>query len=1544
MNLKETADKLFKDSKRTPIRGLSAISEAEKYLQQAYEGRYFFELIQNVRDANKELNQDGEIYIELKENVLSISNTGAEFSAKGIEGITTIGESTKQSQDYIGFKGIGFKSIQEITHTPRILTKYGSIFFDKKLTLQKYKDKDLKEEKTPLFYFPHFKKRKLSNSEIENKIVTKIELPLKENISEDEIIEAFSEIRPKQLILLGNIKSLHFESVTKFSLTKNSKKNIIEVKENEQQINKYKYFAPKEKVIIPKEILSSLDGKEKEIFENGSAIDVNIVLELTKNNRVKTIDEAKLYLFYPLQISSGFRFIIHSYFIVNPERTALRDSKINEFLLMSIGHFIGNEMLNELKKSRANTTNIFCFKRNKDAKINNLYDSLVSELKKQKFVFDNQTKKYFLPSEIIVADGFDKGLFPEGKLGGKQLVYTDDIEVIEWLQSEFDILYLTYEAITNEIENECKRQAKSKNIRFFQNLYNYVSSHEKLNLTGKRVLLTSNWKLVSSKEDVFYGGGKRKPLNLSARIKKQIHFIHKEIKITDFREGRSRTGITEFNTYELVRKLLNLFDISQIPNSDLLNAIYDLCPLDSKSELEVKDKIVFPIKNSKKWLSPIFHPIYFETDDIKELYPEGNFIDIEILNSFKSDSTHISRQEFVKTFGVWETPAVYIEKKPKRIISKSNRDKLIERFSNLNSRPFYIENDRVLDIPSKFNKWFTNSIFENWNFYKSFITSFAIPKLTYYNNQSYSRYSRKEEVIVLSDFIETLSTEKWINFSGEETSYCIDEIIGINLLDFSQSHNKVIGRFLKLLPINYSYKKDLLEAIGLLHFDGDSIDNFIRILNFIHKKYKTDIPKGKDFLDFYNRVLGKLVDFYFTNNQTESITDLENEYFLSINEITGERYWEKANQIFYIDDKANYNILPIAIKEKVQPHFTKRDKNTFGKIAGRIGQRFSNSIHKKLIESEVMQTNTLPNYLNHLPECLAILESNLDINVDEYLEKITQIRVFDCGKLEVKISVINDPQELIIPVNQFVDLDSHMDIYISNIESSNKNKQIAEFLNELFVNLLNRDLLRSKSDIYRFLNSSSKMEFLMDYEIFEERIEEIKNKLNTSFFTPQQKFWEAILNAKDINEINEVFNEKQINFQNLSKSLEIDLTLIDQIQSNFNFHSTSAHSNIELLSNLLNELSLPLKALNKYIFPKIDFRDYYQKKLRKIKNNFENRFESILHSYLSKNDRDTQSNYQDYLDNYKLNLDLGIPIDSINLDIEELLLEKLNHFDFLNLERSDLHQDQSTFNSIKLYNANYRVLKSKLTSIGISQENLDVFLTSNTKRSLLYFSNNEYLVNSFVDWLKQNEEKLKPASEEELTAFLSKYSTNDNSDIETVSTNQVELANSNNKSPNIGNKGSRYDGGAGEHNKKQIGLIAEMIVFEKLYATYRNVIWSSKYASKIPENHIGYNPEGQDGLGYDIEYLDNEGNKFYVEVKGKFDDFESFEISKNEINKAHKEGEFFKIVFVSQTMNNEKRRVRDLGNLFLLENGEDFFSNRKFTAIYKNFEIRFQED
>jgi len=1548
MNLKETADKLFEDSKLTPLRGLSAIAEAEKYLQQAYEGRYFFELVQNVRDANKEKNQDGEIFIKLNGNILSIANTGAEFSTKGIESITTIGQSTKQSQDYIGFKGIGFKSVQEITETPRIITRYGSVCFDRKQTLIKYNDSKLKEEQVPLFYFPHFMEGKLSDDEIKKGIVTLIELPIKENTTEKIIIDAFSEIKAKQLILLGNIKNLQFESETtrtQFSIFKNPQKRFIEVKENDNPSIKFRYFTPNTKVVIPKEVIQSLEGKEKDIFSNSSQVDINIVLELAENGQFKPIEDAKLYLFYPLQISSGFRFIVHSYFIVNPERTALRDSHLNNFLLTAIGGFIGKEMLKHLKETKANTNRILCFKRNSDAKINVLYDCVVAELKKQKFIYDTRTQKYFSVTEVIVADGFDKGLFPDGKFGGKQLIYTDDKEVINWLHAEFKVPYLSYADIANEIENECKRQLKLKKNKFFQNLYNYVSQQEQLNLTGKKVLLTDHWKLVSSNEDVFYGGGRRNPINLAASIKKQIHFIHKDIKISDFREGKSRTGISEFNTYELVRRILKLFDKGSAPNWDLLNALYNLQPLDTKSELEIREKILLPVKGNIKWLSPLICPIYFETENLKELYPNGNFIDDSLLKWEGEVSSAVTTHDFLTKFGVWEIPAIYIADKPTRLYSRENREKLLGTFSGLVSRPYYIRNDRILDEPSKYNHWFTNSIIENWNIYKKFIISSLIPKLQYSSSQSYYErdVSADYMIVKLSSFIETLSTQKWIVFSGEEEAYSANEVIGINYLDFVQPHNQVVRKFIKLLPIDFGLKKDFIDAIGLVHFNGDSIKNYLELLNLIHKKFETNIPEGKDFIDFYNRILGKLVDFFYNNDQTESITQLSKEYFLGIDDTTKNILWAKANQIFYIDDKPNYDLLPFSIKERVQPHFTNRDKNTFGKIAGKIGKRFSNSIQKELIESDVIQTHTILSFFKYLPESIAILESSLDIVMNVYFDKLKAIRVFEKEKLEVKIS-IGDSGVISIPVNHFVNTESDLDIHLSKSISTNRNKQISEAMSELFVNLLERDLRKFNSDLLRFLNTLDKKEYLKDYDILDERVNEIRDKLNTSEFTPNQKFWNAILSAKEISNRENVYLDNEVDITTLSEILKVEAKLIQKIQDKFNFQQTSNTANVPLLIELFSELSLSLEEVNKNLFPKIDLRDFYKKGLINLKNKFEKSFNAMLHSYLSKQESGEQSNYQDYLDNYKSHFEFTIPLNTLELKMEEYFIETLNtEFNFLWIVKSDLQKDYNAFNPVQIYSSNLTLLKSILISTEFANDKLESFLSENKRRSLLYFNEVYFLAEGFKEWLIQNAEKHKPTDEEEdLEDFLNAFSNQTGTEIEIVSTNEVILPTSTSGTTGSG-AGRRFDGGANDNSKKIIGLVAEMVVYEKLKTLFDNVNWVSKFASKVHKTHSGYNPEGQDGLGYDIEYFDKDNNKYFVEVKGKADNYDSFDITRNEIDKAHQEKEFYKIIFVTQTMNNSQRRIRDLGNLFILDVGEDFFANRKFTAIYRNFEIRFQE-
>lgn len=183
MDLKKTIERIIEESLGNNSKGLRNIANAEKILKQAYEGRYFFELIQNVRDANREIDINGAVYIEILDDKLIIANTGAEFSEQGIESITNIGDSTRNSREFIGHKGIGFKSILEITETPIICTRYGTVFFSREQSISQYRAQIGKEKKSiPLFFFPHFKSDSLNTNKED--IVTKIELPYKSGIDE----------------------------------------------------------------------------------------------------------------------------------------------------------------------------------------------------------------------------------------------------------------------------------------------------------------------------------------------------------------------------------------------------------------------------------------------------------------------------------------------------------------------------------------------------------------------------------------------------------------------------------------------------------------------------------------------------------------------------------------------------------------------------------------------------------------------------------------------------------------------------------------------------------------------------------------------------------------------------------------------------------------------------------------------------------------------------------------------------------------------------------------------------------------------------------------------------------------------------------------------------------------------------------------------------------------------------------------------------------------------------------------------------------------
>ncbi|MFC2011375.1 DUF3883 domain-containing protein [Chloroflexota bacterium] len=1547
MDLENEVKRLFAETATTHVNILPSIAKAEEFLKESYEGRYFFELIQNARDANKALNKDGVILIQLEEDRLNISNTGAPFSSPGVESICRIGKSDKASQDFIGHKGYGFKSVQEITEKPLISTEFGTLYFDKQKTLnESYPNSLIEPDAVPLFFFPHFSEEKLDRSRFDDEtdIVTQIVLPFRTGISKNEVFSDFSIIGGKQLALLGNISRIVFSSdMGDVIYQKDSRPttHLVEVSRN-GEFTFFKEFQPRRKIIIPDNVYLKLEKREKQLFEKDRGIEIKLLLEWDrKQKKLVHSDGTKLYLFYPLEITSGFRFLIHSYFSVNPERKELRKTALNEFILHQIAEFIGGHFLEALKKSnKASLLEILFFKRIPDSGLDKFYDDVVSLLKERRFIYDNVTKRFYTPAEVMVADGLDRELFPHGEFAGKRLIFIESREIQDWLVNELKIPYLDSEFIREHIELECVRQRKKKNTKFFQILYNYVSDHD-LNLQGKRILLTEHYGLVNNEIDVFYRSVRR-DISLPKSLRKKITFIHKDITISGFRDSKSKTGITEFSMQALVSKLLKLLDDPEVDRADIIRTLkaldIDRKDIDRRSLSEIKSKVLVPVKGKTEWLSPLYNPIYFDTEDIRALFPHGHFLDLNKLVGSGADD--FEWKKFLKILNIWDKPALYL--RTHNLNEKDPRNDDFVRYTGKYSKPFTIINDRCLDIPVKFNKFFFDKVISHWDEYVVYIEDYDLPALgcrSYYSTNS-DRIDGTSR-LTLTQFVNRLKTENWMWVADDRDPVSRDNVVAIDLFDYEKPHLQVLKRYLSIVPIDHSSKQNLIDTLQISHFNKPTASNYIRIFELLHKQYP-EPPQTKDFLDCFNRILTFLFEFYFYSrtSQVDVIDKLRGSIFLAVNDLDNVYSWEPSEKILYIDNKLLYDQFPRDIKTRLQPVFTNRDKNTFGRIASQIGRVLSKSVTKNIMDPITTKSVSIVKDIAGLPDLIALLESLIQRPFnDSEITSIKNTYLIERDDLKTRLS-IKGTSEFEVLINEDYAIEHEEDYYYLNVRSSawGNVKTKAHALTRLLEEILDLDLkiftpfldttLREPPDIRR-------QKILSDYDLTLERINEIRSLLEEQALSNIQQFWVAILHCKNITSQTEFLVGTTLDFRMLSSTIMIPESELQMINERIDFDNLSNPRNIPDVELLFHRLDITLKDFNLASYIRITFKNYHNQELEKLRNKLERKFKSFLYHYLIRSDEQQQSQFLDLMERYQC-IEPEIDENTIRLDYEQCFNDNLKtEFSSFPILLTTLKKEARPVDIAKIFYSNKRRLISALKKAQLPMDYVEDYLKNNEIRSKLYFAFRKKLVTDYrAKFRKLIDDKASKEGKPSSKVNLEDYRDLEHKGIENYQSKAVDIPQP---------TGSRSGGGGwgwtppDKSREDLIGKVAEWNILQVLIKTYPTAKWVSRYA------YIeGYDPEGRDGLGYDIEYVDDKGRKIYVEVKARDGDEKSFKISINEIRKAQEVKENYHIIFVSNALNSSLRRYRNLGNIFIYDDGEDFTKNKRFRAINEDYKIIFE--
>lgn len=366
---------------------------------------YALELIQNAEDA-----ESASITFIFEKNRVIVINDGEVFTPDDVEAICSVEPGRKKNK--IGFFGVGFKSVFNITNTPQVIS------FDFNFQIENYicpkpvnqLDDELKgyysRDKGSIFIFPQSEG-----------------LPTIE-----ELIQNFKEIDDKILLFLNSLQALHFIdriNGEQWSIEKPPNSGSLVVLRNGRtgQTTKWMVFS-KDLPVSEKDVLIP-EGKE-------GITDTRILIAFPCDDATKEANKGStVYCYLPTNKRSDMPFLVQGDFVPTVGRGNIQDLDWNRWLLKNLGQ-LAAESLEQLREDENLSKEIYNFIPFEDEVHESLMDILskaLYEALRFKKIARTLSLEWKQPSECAIPSNpeitniiYEKDLV---HLFGRLLLYTD---------------------------------------------------------------------------------------------------------------------------------------------------------------------------------------------------------------------------------------------------------------------------------------------------------------------------------------------------------------------------------------------------------------------------------------------------------------------------------------------------------------------------------------------------------------------------------------------------------------------------------------------------------------------------------------------------------------------------------------------------------------------------------------------------------------------------------------------------------------------------------------------------------------------------------------------------------------------------------------------------------------------------------------------------------------------------------------------------------------------------------------------------------------
>lgn len=666
---------------------LGSIEGIEMNFPRSY-GSFLMEFIQNTDDAKSE-----KMRVEMAESEIRIFNTGEPFLERDVEGLCSIGCSKKKTTgDYIGYFGIGFKSIFLVSEHIEIYSGDYRFKFDKK---------EFSEENMPWQVIPLWLEQPATGRGDDYTTLFKVAVKDPKLIS--ELREETEHSKPRTdrllhnrlLLFLRKLRHMEISDTTKGMTRKviktpppnASSHDIFSIEEciNEKPSSKEKWlvfrseFNVDDKNGVRQDEVTKMRKKDKiDKREAVVAFRLNDADSLMKEEKGTAYFGVHSYM--PLKdVETGFNFLIQADFFTNTSRSALAaDCLWNEWLAECIYQVIETHAIPAFKADeqwKFNFVDVLYTRWGGNTLFEKYVARPIRDYAQTKdcfvaedgsFIVINDAVKVEPKIRALINDYDLKELYPDKKALHPKCVVPREVYVQEGPN------YSLNRGINPDMERLLEIKAKQKDINFFRQFYKLISeySEQELKNSGfvrQNIVLTDTWRLVVPDKAVKLNLA---GIKISEYLKEDLKIVHSELMEPDLIKLFKALGVMELKESDIeeIKIVKGLVEGSggdepRKPWHEMTEheKVYAIKLLKNEWAKKAGNITIPPLPlktKSGKWISPaeiIFSKEYNSDHSLEELAEKGIYdLAIEFLSAdfIESESDIWEWRRFFEAMGV----------------------------------------------------------------------------------------------------------------------------------------------------------------------------------------------------------------------------------------------------------------------------------------------------------------------------------------------------------------------------------------------------------------------------------------------------------------------------------------------------------------------------------------------------------------------------------------------------------------------------------------------------------------------------------------------------------------------------------------------------------------------------------------------------------------------------------------------------------------------------------------------------------------------------